>query len=201
MNDITNIRTHSAWMAALAIALTESDAGAISELRQLSTEWLQPEQERMAQFTLLDAAHEAITRVSADAAAPLPPVNVAPLLQVMKAVKDLIFAVSVQIMDHGRVEAGTPHSRALIDAAAMINDQLAKQQAAVWTPVSMQLKKELRGKLCVTSFKPMLRARRDLSLERAYVVGRGVETMGTREPDFVLELQPVPESAPAEVKA
>jgi len=41
-----------------------------------------------------------------------------------------IYAVQVQIMDYGKVEGGTPHSRDLIEAMKLLREQVEEEKAA-----------------------------------------------------------------------
>jgi hypothetical protein len=227
MNQIRDIRTQDGWMDALAKAITESDLRAIEQLRALSTEWLQPESARMAQYNVLDAAADAIQnatpqdvnvlllesleevvkrtytpdaefikqakvviQMARDALTKSKLVQLPwAVLAAIKTAKDLIFATSVQIMDHGRVECGTTYSRALIMASDALGKLIKEHGAASWPwlPVTEQTRVLVKGKLCVTSFTPVPKTQN--SLPRHYAVEHGVAEYGFREAEAVLVIE------------
>lgn len=186
MTKIRDIRTQDGWMEALAKAISEQDAKAIEQLRALSTEWLQPEPARMAQYSLLDAAADLIGSTESSK-----PVKLAfGVMAAIRAAKDLIFAASVEIMENGSVQCGTAHSRGLINASELLGRLMPPDPSPgwPWIPVSAATKDLVKGKLCITSFKPALEGR--IPLRRMYKVGDGIEGAGFREADFVMLIEP-----------
>lgn len=53
-----NINNINDWMLALAAAISNGDADAVSDLDNISEGWLQSDDERIAQQALIDAAYD-----------------------------------------------------------------------------------------------------------------------------------------------
>ena len=62
MHDL-DINTTSDWMRALALALDNNDTSLLDELTNISNDWLQSEDEKDAQLSLIYAAEAAIDEI------------------------------------------------------------------------------------------------------------------------------------------